>query len=235
MAMDAATRAYKDVSSGNQRDNLILEHLEYVQHILRKMLVTLPASVDAENLESAGTLGLIEAAKQFDPDRGVAFKSFAYPRIRGEIIDELRRNSPLPQRMLQAAAKIRSVCETLPPPVTPEMIATETDLTVDEVENCLEAMRLARPGAWSETERAAASGDSNPAQSLEQEEYRRMIADCIEELPEQERLVLELYYMEDLRLREIAEVVELSESRVSRILSRAEFRLREHIRIREID
>src|SRR5438132_1518967 len=100
--------------------------------------------MDVENLEAAGTLGLVEAANHFDPDRGVQFKTYAYTRIRGAVLDELRRNCPLPQPMLQRAAKVRQAYEELQQPVTLEALATATQLSADEVADCLAALRLTR-------------------------------------------------------------------------------------------
>ncbi len=102
----------------------------------------MPAAVDQENLEGAGLLGLVEAAQHFDPTRGVSFKTFAYRRIRGAILDELRRNTPLPQKILRQISQVRRICETLRSPVTPEMIQELTGMSEAEVERTLEAMRL---------------------------------------------------------------------------------------------
>ena len=234
--MRSAVRAYRETSVENQRDELVLEHLEYVRHILGKLAAHLPFGIDRENLESAGVLGLVEAAHRYDDRRGIAFKTFAYPRIRGAILDELRRNSPIPQKMLEKIALVNSVCERLPPPITSEAIADETSLSVDEVEQCMEAMRLTRASSWQD---AIHSGnkryDSSHkllGDSIERAETSEVLTKCIEDLPDAERLVLTLYYMEDLRMKEIGELLELSESRVSRLIAKAEFRLKELMKSR---
>ena len=95
------------------RDQLVVDNLPFVRHILSKLLNQLPRGVDAENLESAGVLGLIEAASQFDASRKVEFRTFAYQRIRGAILDELRRNCPLSQQMLQRLSTLRQIRSTL--------------------------------------------------------------------------------------------------------------------------
>ena len=146
--MHSAVRAYHKVCTMDLRDRLILEHLSYVRHILGKMLGSLPDYVDHENLESAGILGLVEAAGQYDPARGVAFTTFAYQRIRGAILDELRRNCPVPQSILQNWALIRDASTHMDPPLTPEKLASATNLTIREVEDCLAAMRLTRLENW---------------------------------------------------------------------------------------
>ncbi|MCA9205849.1 MAG: sigma-70 family RNA polymerase sigma factor [Planctomycetales bacterium] len=234
--MQTASELYREVSSTFERDQLILDHLEYVRQILGKLLVRLPDGVDIENLEAAGTLGLIEAANNFDADRGVEFTTFSYPRIRGAILDELRHNCPLPQAQLQKIAQVRRACETLEPPVTIEAIVAATKLGSEEVEQCLEAIRLTQPEPFSDITsvggRPRGSHEPAPDYELEQLELRMLVADGIQELDDRERLVVTLYYMEDLRLKEIGEVLGLSESRVSRLLTRGEFNLREYVRAR---
>ena len=218
----------------NVRDQLIVENLEYVRHVVGRLVGSLPLGVDVDNLLSAGTLGLVEAARSFDPARNVKFRTFAFPRIRGAIIDELRRNCPIPQRILQNIAVVRKVCETLPPPVTPEVIARETGLSQEDVDESLDAMRLSHHDSWDEWDagRPLHGREADQPDALMQaEELKECLADCIRRLPDREQLVITLYYAEDLRLREIGEVLELSESRVSRLLSRAEHRVKELMRI----
>ena len=235
VAVASASRAYRARRRQDQRDELILENLDYVRHILGKLVGGLPAGVDVENLESAGILGLVEAAGQYDDTRDTAFRTFAYPRIRGAILDELRRNSPLPQKVLQRISLVRRAMETLPPPATPAQLANKTGLSVDEVDQALEALRLSRMQSFDEV--AGVSGlldrrAGRPDQPLEKQELSGLLADAIEQLPETERLVVTLYYLEDLRLKEIGEVIDRSESRVSRLLARAEFLLAQFIRSR---
>ena len=219
-----ATNTYKVASRQQHQDQLVLDNLEFVRHLLGKLVCNLPEDVDVENLESAGILGLVEAAQQFDPDRGVPFRSFAYSRIRGAIIDELRRNCPLPQRVLQHISIVRAACENLEPPVTPERIVKMTGLSLEQVETCLQATRLTRPTVWDET-LAYQKAKQRERDDTEFTELKSLLADCISELPEQDRIVITLYYLEDMRLKEIGATLSLSESRVSRIKDRAEVRL----------
>jgi RNA polymerase sigma factor for flagellar operon FliA len=235
--MSTGLKTYKNASQKREQDRLILEHLEYVRQLLGKMLGGLPAGVDIENLEAAGTLGLIESARKFDPARGVTFKTFAYNRIRGAIFDELRRNCPLSQQKMQQISAVQRACESLQPPVTPEAIAKESGLSVSTVEECLEAVRLTQPEPWNDLkcmvhDRWNPSVHQTPEAEAERNEVKEILAEGIEELPERERLVVTLYYLEDLRYKEIGKVLNLSESRVSRLLTRAEFRLRELVRHR---
>lgn len=227
--MQSAVRAYHKVCKADLRDQLILNNISFVRHILGRLLGTLPDYVDSENLESAGILGLVEAAGQFDPERGVAFTTFAYRRIKGAILDELRRNCPLPQRMLQQWALIRSVTGRLSLPLTSEKIAEASGLTVDQVEECMAAMRLTRPENWTEElceipNRGERDGEAVSAS--DRREQAEILADAISQLPEKMRSAIVMYHYEEMRLREIGEVLNLSEARVCRVLAEAELRLK---------
>jgi RNA polymerase sigma factor for flagellar operon FliA len=196
------------------------------------MIGGLPDFVDVENLESAGILGLVEAATQFDASRGVEFRTFAHHRIRGAILDELRRNCPLPQQILKQWSALRAAWEKLGERATPRTLAQACQISEEEVEACLVAVRLTRPEEWHEglTDwQKHCSSELAPHARLDAEEERQMLADAIEELPERLRVVLSLYFLEDLRLQEIGEVLGLSESRVSRLLVQAQMQLRNNL------
>lgn len=234
--MRAGTQAYQHVATQSRRDDLILDHLWLVRHILGKIAVHLPPEVDVPNLESAGTLGLVEAATKFDPERGIKFATYAYPRVRGAILDEMRRNCPLPQQMMERIAKVRRAYEGIEGEATIDQLADASGLTPDEVSDCLSALRLTRPVAWDEAgepfEERLADQDDRPDLQAERAEQEQLLAQGIAALPERERLVVSLYYQEDLRLKEIGKLLGLSESRVSRLLSRAMFQLGEFVRAR---
>ncbi|MFC1758371.1 sigma-70 family RNA polymerase sigma factor [Planctomycetota bacterium] len=223
------TTHYEQQSVEQRRDALVVENLEFVRHILGRLTFNLPSSVDTENLEAAGVLGLVEAAQQFDESRGVPFKGFAYNRVRGAILDELRRNCPLSQQMLQQIATVRTVMDALDPPITTEILAEKTGMSKEAIESCMAAMRLTRIQSWDDSVcRTPLGGGSyaDPQQNVFNRELKEVLADCIELLPRQERITITLYYMEDLRLKEIGEVLGLSESRISRILAGAQNRLK---------
>ena len=124
--------------------------------------------------------------------------------------------------------------QALEPPVTPEILATKTGLTLNQVENCLEAMRFLKPMDWSDFNSTIHSSwkrtGTSPEYQLERMEMKEILADGIESLPKKERLTLTMYYSEDLTLSEIGEVLGLSESRISRLLSSAKFRLKEFVK-----
>jgi RNA polymerase sigma factor for flagellar operon FliA len=232
-----SSQVYEQVSAQSQREELILGNLTLVRHILGRLAVRLPRGIDLDNLEAAGVLGLVEAANRYEPERGIRFKTFAFTRIRGAIYDELRRNCPLPQDLLERTAKVRNILQSMPPPASIENLALATGLSEEDVTECLAAIRMTRSISW---EDIAASNDGHLANAaerpdllLENAERKRLLIEAITQLPESERLSITLYYMEELRLKEIGRVLNLSESRVSRLLKSAEHRIEEHIRAKE--
>lgn len=235
--MEQRASAYQQATGRDRRDQLIMDHLSLVRHVVGRLLAELPPDVDSENLHSAATLGLVEAANKFDPARGVDFKVYAATRIRGAALDELRRNCPLPQEMVQRIAKVRSAYRDQPAPVAIEQLVEATQLTRDEVVDCLAAMRMTRMLSWEESDHAQIvridKAHEQPYLMLERAEQKQALADAITKLPERERRVVTLYFLEDLRLKEIGAVLDLSESRVSRVLNSALFRLGERLRAME--
>ncbi len=230
--MNSAVQAYHQASN-HQVENLILDNLDYVRKILSTMAVNLPDHCDRENLEQAGMVGLVEAARSFDPARGVQFRTFSYTRIRGAIVDELRKNSNLSQKMLEQIAELKRAYDQLQGPVSPEQMAQHLGWPDERVSETLEAIRFTQPTDWSDLQSAADVCrdriQDSPESDIEARELIEKMADCIGQLPERERIVLTLYYTEDLTLKEIGTIINLSESRVSRVLSSATFRLKEMI------
>lgn len=228
--MQNALKAYKST----QRDQLIHEHLDYVQHVIHRLLSRLPEGVDLENLQQAGVYGLVEAASQFDSGRGVQFTTFAYRRITGAVIDELRRNSPLSQEILRRIGLVQQALELLTPPVSTTALAKHTGLTEEEVESALEARRFTTGSSLDEELmlQPEKTDDAPDAAAIENER-KQILAEGIKSLPDQQRIVLTMYYLDDMRLKEIGNVMNLSESRISRVLSQAEFRVREFVRSTE--
>lgn len=225
--MDAGLKTYRSIAEQTSRDELIVSHLKYVKHILGKLLIDFPTSVDAENLEAAGILGLVEAANRFTPERGIDFKTFAYQRIRGAVFDELRRNCPLPQQVLKHWALIRKAIQDLHENVSAEAISQRTGLSTDDVETCLTAIRMTQPESWHDE--LESNRSRNQRVELDADDRKQLLIAAIEELPQQMREVITLYHMDQLTLKQIGEVVDLSESRVSRILANAELKLKQRL------
>jgi len=222
-----------DLSFRNER---ILSHMSIVKQVVGRLAAMLPPEVDVDNLESAGVLGLVEAAGKFDPSRNAQFKTFATIRIRGSILDELRRNSPLPQHMLERVTALRKAQRTLTAPAAIEDLATATGMSVDEVSDTLAADRFNKMISWEQTAQpggyAPAGNVAPPEAGMERNEAVAQLAESIEQLPPRERLAVTLYYREELRLKEMSIVMKLSPSRISRLLSQAMFTLGELLRVK---
>ncbi len=217
-----------------RRDQLIIDNVDYVARILSTMALRAKSADDRESLNSAGLLGLVEAANSFDPAKGIAFRTFAYPRIRGAILDELRKQSPVSQRVLGKIKQLRKAYERLQPPVTPELLSSETGLPIDQILECLEAMRFVKPEGWNDLSDVVHGSwreqPASPESQAEQAELRNLLAEAMEQLPEKERLVLTLYFTEEMNLAEIGLTLDVSESWASRLLASAKFRLQEIVR-----
>src|SRR5437867_138522 len=147
---------YRRAAEQARRDQLVLSHLPLVKHIVGRLLGELPPGVDLENLESAGGVGLVEAAAKCDPQRNTQFKTFAFLRVKGAILDGLRRNSMFPQQVLERIAAIRRASRQLAAPASIGELARETGLSEDEVSDTLLAIRIGRMRSWEEVSRPAA-------------------------------------------------------------------------------
>jgi len=216
------------------RDQLILDHLPLLKHIAGRMTFDPSGAVDREDIQGFGMLGLVEAAESWDPTRGLKFSTYAYPRIRGAILDELRRQDFLPRgrrervRELEAALD-KHVKEHGHPPA-PEELAELLASPLDEIDEILcSAHSALSTSIDGESEVLAAMltdpRSEDPVGSAEWEEMKVLLVDAISVLPEQEKTVITLYYGQELLLREIATVLGVTESRVSQIHSRALYRL----------
>ncbi|MEM7454615.1 MAG: sigma-70 family RNA polymerase sigma factor [Planctomycetota bacterium] len=231
-----AAASYRNAAKTCETDNLVLDNVGYVGRILSTMAVYVRSEEARENLQAAGILGLVEAANKYEPSKGTAFRTFAFPRIRGAIIDELRKLTPVSQRVLGQISLLRKAHENLEPPVTAEQLSKHTGLELEDVYQTLEAMRFIDPQDWNDLHSVVhgswTTAPDDPAREAERNEMKELLAEGISQLPERERLVISLYYTEELNLAEIGAVIDLSESRVSRILAGARFKIGEFLRSR---
>ena len=223
------------------RDKLLNEHLGLVHHVARQMSRTLAADVDFDELVSSGSVGLMNELEAFDHSRGLAFSTFAAPRIRGAILDELRRQDHVPRSIRRKSREIAAAREALMRanglPPDDRQLADHMQIELDtlwrwqsEIEGIFH-MPIDRPS--SDDERRVNPKDVLPGTSGQQIEdeinFRQevdVLRDAIMRLKEQERVVLSLYYFEELKLHEIATILDLTESRVSQIRSKAITKLR---------
>ena len=223
------------------RDALLLENLNLVHHVARQLSKSLAVEADFDELVSAGTIGLMTAVKSFDARRGLAFSTFAVPRIRGSILDELRRQDHVPRSVRRKAREMSRAREQLMRqlgrmPEDSEMaLLLDTDVQTlwrwqSEVEGSVHLSLTATSGEEGSTVPTRAEFLSNDEESaderLSREDEVALLREAILRLNDQERTVLSLYYLEELKSADIAEVLGISESRVSQIRSKALGRLR---------
>lgn len=220
------------------RDSLIMEHLPKVKFIADRIGAKLPPSIEVEDLYGAGVIGLIDAVERFDGARGVAFTTFAEMRVRGAILDHLRsldwasRSTRKRAKEIQAAYH-RLEQETGQPP-TEESVSDYLKISVTELREALQEMRGLKIANLDECDQetgltiAEMVSDTSALQldRIQKLEQQTLLAKAVEKLPERERLVIGLYYVEELTMKEVAEVLGVTESRVSQLKSQAAARLR---------
>ena len=223
-----------------ERERLLMEHLTSVRFIARKLHQTLPRHVELEDLISAGMVGLMEACNRFDARRHVQFKSYAQFRIRGAILDWLRTLDWGPRELRRKGRAIaeatRVLTQRLGRAPGEHEIAQAMEMELEELQQLIGELRSLELGSLNaerskddddeELEYVPASPEEDPLFLCLAAESRQCLIDAIEELPEKERLVLTLYYYEELTMREIGLTLGVVESRVSQIHSGAVRRLR---------
>jgi RNA polymerase sigma factor for flagellar operon FliA len=238
---------YQRDGSPEVRARLLRKYLPLVRNVAGRMAIGFPRSVELSDLINTGVIGLVEAFSNFDPDRGVKFETYAVPRIRGAILDELRALDWVPRSTRARSREIERALLALEndfgrPPTDAEL-AGKLGCTVDELMlakgdvtgSSLLSLdetiyreednhQVPRIETVRDDARASALGD------LEKGELRAFLVTAIDRLTEQEKLVIALYYFEELTLKEIGEVMSISESRVSQIHTKAVLKLRGMIR-----
>lgn len=244
--MQQLWRDYRRTGDRQLRDRLILTYAPLVKYVAGRLGSGLPAHVDDEDLVSYGLLGLIGAIERFDPEREIKFETYAIGRIKGAIIDELRSLDWVPRSVRARAREIeRAIGELegkLARAPTDEEIAAKLGLSEEELDEALAEIGRTSIAALDELWTVSAGGDQislidtiedeagpSPTAALDETETREAIADAVSRLPEREKLVVTLYYYEELTLREIGEVLGVTESRVSQLHTKAVLRLKSRL------
>ena len=235
--------SYRNGKDQAIRDYFVRQYAPLVKYVAGKVAVRMPGSVEFDDLVGYGVFGLFDAIDKFDPSKHVKFKTYAVTRIRGAIFDELRSNDWVPRSVRQKAREVedtvRELEATLGRSAADAEIAREMNLTLKEFQDLL--LKISSTAVMSlndlrynseESDRIsiAESVESpsslNPDSIAERDEIKRVMLEALQELPAKEQRVLALYYYEDLTLREIGEVLQVTESRVSQLHTKAIIRLR---------
>ena len=236
-------RRYKKNGDATIRDHFVKQYAPLVKYVAGKISIGLPHHVEFDDLVGYGVFGLFDAIKKYDPDKQVKFNTYAVTRIRGAIFDELRSIDWVPRSVRQKSRAIenslRKLEITLGRSATEKELADELGLTMKELDSTLQKVSgttlLSLSDLWhtGDDGKSVSIGDSittpnvlHPDAIVEKQEIRKVVASAIQELPEKEKKVLILYYYEDLTLKEIGKVLEVTESRISQMHTKAIMRLR---------
>jgi RNA polymerase sigma factor for flagellar operon FliA len=230
-----------------EREQLIVDHIPLVSYLVSKIALQLPPHIDKQDLTSAAMVGLINAADRFDPERGVLFKTFAEQHVRGTILDELRSYDVLSRSMRDKfkhlSHELRNLENQLGRHPTSEEVAQALGISYDEYFELLDDVHvytfISLDDNWEGEDGSplcladvlCETDTTSPQTHVMRMQLAEALGQAIETLPEKERQVVTLYYSEELNLKEIGELLGLTESRISQILSQAMVRLRSRLRL----
>ncbi|MCQ2541370.1 MAG: FliA/WhiG family RNA polymerase sigma factor [Lachnospiraceae bacterium] len=231
---------YTRAQSSELREKIILEYAQLVKIVAGRLVMYLGYNVEYEDLVSYGTFGLIDAIDKFDYRKGNKFETYASLRIRGAILDQIRKNDWIPrtvrQKQKQIDQVIKEIEEKTGHPATDDEIAVALGITADELldwQSQMKATNIISLNEYMESGSEVANDSSEPGhfitpeEALEKDEMKQMLADALENLTDKEKKVVLLYYYEELTLKEISAVLEVTESRVSQLHTRALQKMRE--------
>lgn len=246
MNEDEIWREYKRTNDPRLREKLIIMYAPMVKFIAGRIAMTTPPNVEFDDLVSYGIIGLIDAIEKYEPKLGSKFKTYATIRIKGSIYDELRLQDWVPRSVRQKAKELEDTYASLEHKLgrsaTDEEVAQSMNITIDELNQI--ALEISGTTVTSLDDLRYIGGDSDersvmdtveshtvpgPEVGIEREEIKKLLVEAINKLPQREREVIALYYYEELTLREIGEVLGVSESRISQLHTKAIMRLRGHL------
>ncbi len=247
---DALIRKYKASKkklSPVQKKKIITEYSSLVKFIAQKISMRLPPNIELDDLWSAGVIGLMDAIDKYDPERDNKFKTYAEFRIRGAILDELRAQDWIPRSMREKTKIIERTIARLEQRLgrvpSEKEVAAELNMGLGEYQETLRLcssvslISIDEVGSFSNGDKKSllavleSSPELNPLSQFTSHELKKQLAVAIQELPEKQRMVLSLYYYDDLNLKEIGEVLEVTESRVSQLHTQAVLRLRSKLKL----
>ncbi|PIE24542.1 MAG: RNA polymerase sigma factor FliA [Neptuniibacter caesariensis] len=222
-------------------EELIEQYAPLVKRIAHHLLARLPSTVLLDDLIQAGMIGLLEAASKYDASKGASFETYAGIRIRGSIIDEVRRGDWTPRSVHRNSRRVTEAIQQIEARTGKDAsdteVAQEMGINIDEYHNLLKDSLDSRLFSFEEMlnpehegpGESFANDDPGPNQHVERDSFLKALSEAINNLPEREKLVLALYYDEELNLKEIGQILGVSESRVSQIHSQAALRLRSRL------
>lgn len=237
----ALWRSYGESRDQGQRDRLVLHYAPLVKYVAGRVGTGLPAHVDVADLIQSGIFGLVDAIEKFEPERGLKFETYAMQRIRGAILDDLRSQDWVPRSVRSRARDVERALERLGAKLqrtpTDRELAAELKIGLAELRELYGQLQLTSVVALDELIAPNKGGSSlaeslpddaaeDPVASLVDQDSRRQLADAIAQLAERDRVVVTLYYFENLTLAEIGKVLGVTESRVCQLHTRAVLRLR---------
>lgn len=223
-------------SDPEDREYLVKKHAPLVKRIASHVMARLPANIQIDDLIQAGLIGLLEASRNYNASHGASFETYAGIRVRGAMMDEIRKNNWAPRSVFRKARLIRDTIHeienTLGRDARDHEIAKSLEISVEQYHKLLQEARGHR--FFSLENLAEKDNETDvqpgPCELMQQQDFKHGLAETIAELPEREQLILSLYYDEELTLREIGEVLGVSESRVSQIHSQSVLRLQARMR-----
>ncbi len=215
------------------QSQLVKQHTALLKRIAYHLASRLPASVQVDDLTQAGVVGLLEAARHYDPTQGASFETYAGIRIRGAMLDELRKTDWTPRSVHRKTRQLVEVVQEIEHregrPARDAEVAQEMQIDLEDYYRLLRDVVCTRILSVEEMlghNEDQSNADPDPLEELQRDAFKQALAETIESLPQRERYVLALYYDEELNLREIGEVLGVSESRVCQIHGQALIRLR---------
>jgi len=235
--MVVSTRLYEDAHDASEA--LVLAHLGLVKRVALHLKVRIPPFMELDELIQVGMIGLLEAARAFNPTKGIEFESFALSRVRGAILDEVRQLSYLPRSAVAFNKSENQATHTLAselgrPPTQAELadhMGDDLDMFQKRRGNAKRFETLSMEVMTDEVMGMADERSRQPDAIVEHQQFMGAVADAIAELPERDQLLMSLYYVEELNLKEIGEVLGVTESRVSQLLSAVVKKLRLSLKI----